>query len=132
MCKLENPIFKWFHCRQFIGSWCNYCLAFLNTLRSFIYNTFWKRCFWFFNILVYSYIQKWEEKENPTMAFGESQLASAADTAKICSDGLGRPNWLAGYLWWPLYDFNFFSIPNFGHMSRTLFQKIRSIFFKRY
>ena len=35
---------------------------------------------------------------NPTTAFGDSQLASAADSAKIYSDGPGKPHWLAEYL----------------------------------
>ena len=47
----------------------------LATLRSFILYTFWRRCFSFFDILVYLHIQKWRKKKksNPTMAFRVAQ-----------------------------------------------------------
>ena len=35
------------------------------------------------------------KKLTPTMAFGDSQLASGINSAKICSDGLGWLQWLA-------------------------------------
>ena len=38
--------------------------VFHHTLRSFIFNTFWRRCFSFFDILVYLHIQKWGKKKN--------------------------------------------------------------------
>ena len=70
------------------------------TLCSFVPNTFCRRCFWFFDVLIYSHIWTWEEmkKLNPTMAFWDSHLASAANSAKICYDGPGRLRWLVGYL----------------------------------
>ena len=65
------------------------------------------------------------------MAFGDSQLAGAADSAKICSDGT---KWSASTLspmHWPLQNSNFLSIPNFGHISGPNCKEIRSIFLKR-
>ena len=66
------------------------------------------------------------------MAFGDSQLASAADSAKICSDGPGSAALVSRLSLMAIVGFQFFSFPNLGHMSRPKYQKIRSIFFKRY
>ena len=86
------------------------------TLRSFILNTFWGRCFSFFDILVYLHIQKWGKKKNlnPTMAFGDSQLASAADSAKICSDGPDSAALVNKLSLMAIVGFQFFFFPQFG------------------
>ena len=82
----------------------------IHTLRSFIFNTFWRRCFSFFDILVYLHIQKWGKKKNlnPTMAFGDSQLASAADSAKICSDWPGSAALVSKLSLMAIVGFHFF------------------------
>ena len=69
----------------------SYCSTF--TLCPLKTNTFWRRCFWFLNILVYPCVQKWGKKKrwNPTMAFEDSQLACVAKAAQICTMGwIGR------------------------------------------
>ena len=86
------------------------------TLRSFIPNTFWGRFFSFVDILVDFHIQKWGKKKNlnPTMAFGDSQLASAADSAKICSDGPGSAALVSRLSLMAIVGFQFFFFPQFG------------------
>ena len=57
--------------------------------------------FEFFDISVHSYVQnqRLKKDQNRTMAFEDSQLASIADSAKICSDGPAAAlHWLASYL----------------------------------
>ena len=103
-------------------------------LRSFTFNTIRRRCFSFFDILVYLYVHKWGKKKklNPTMAFRDSQLASAANSAKIWSDRPCSAALISKLSMIALLGFQFFSFPNLGHISGPKYQKIRSIFFKRY
>jgi len=53
--------------------------------------------FQYFGLLICPKMGK-EEKIDSTMAFEDSQLASATNSAKSCSDGPGRLHCLAGYL----------------------------------
>ena len=51
---------------------------------------------------------------NPTMAFGDSQLASAANSAKICSDGPGSAALVSRLSLMAIVGFQFFFFPQFG------------------
>ena len=48
------------------------------------------------------------------MAFGDSQLASAADSAKICSDGPGSAALVSRLSLMAIVGFQFFFFPQFG------------------
>ena len=48
------------------------------------------------------------------MAIGDSQLASVADSAKICSDGPGSAVLVSRLSLMPIVGFQFFFFPQFG------------------
>ena len=54
------------------------------------------------------------KKINLTMAFGDSQLASAADSAKICSDWPGSTALVSRLSLMAIVGFQFFFFPQFG------------------
>ena len=64
-----------------------------------------------------------EKKLNPTMAFGDSQLASAADSAKICSDGPGLAALVSRLSLMAIVGFQFFFFPQFGTYEWTKISK---------
>ena len=93
ICKLQQPLKDLHVSFQYHYSHCvpSYLIHFEEDASHFL--IFWS-----------TYIFKNGERKkklNPTMAFGDSQLASSADSAKIWSDVPEWPHWLAGYLWWP-------------------------------
>ena len=64
------------------------------------------------------------------MAFGDSQLASAADFAKICSDGPGLAALVSTLSLMAIVGFQFFFFPQFGTYEKNqkhLLQKVLDI-----
>ena len=57
------------------------------------------------------------------MAFGDSQLASAADSAKICSDGPGSAALVSRLSLMAIVGFQFFFFPQFGTYEQTKISK---------
>ena len=78
----------------------------------FIPNTFWRRCFWFFDNVVYSYVQNLVEKknQNPKMAIRGSLLTrEAAPAHMIMADSAALARWLSPKA---ILGFNFFFFPH--------------------
>ena len=64
-----------------------------------------------------------EKKLNPTMAFGDSQLASAADSTKICSDGPGSAALVSRLSLMAIVGFKYFFFCQFWTYVKTKISK---------